>query len=788
MSPEEVLLRGIVDHVPAMLAYWDSSLHCRFANRAYERWFGVSPESLKGRHIRELLGPVLYELNRPHIEAALRGEPQEFEREIPDPSGGSPRHSLANYIPDVFEGVTRGFFVLVTDISGLKRVEAALQASERRLRELFENTPDGVFVTDKDGIFTEVNPTGCRMLGFTRDELVGRSIVEMVPPEDLARQATLKQYLQEGGRETSEWMLRCKDGSFLPTELSLNALADGRLQAFVRDISLRKQAEEARRLYEAKFSGIVSTSSDAIISIDEHQRITLFNPGAEKIFGYRAEEVLGAPLDLLIPERFRAVHRVQAENFVRGHDVARPMGQRGSAIFGRRQNGEEFPADAAISKLQLGGRTILTVVLRDVTEQKRLEREDRFLSEAGAALASSLNLDETLATVARLTFQDLADLCTIHLREPVGNIYRRRVFHPDPSFAAECRLFESIELEPHNPSFTVLETGVSVVVNDFTPEMADAQAQSEEHRLALRRLALRSFLSVPLDAYGRRIGALALASSKPARRYDERDLALAKELAIRVSFALANAQLYDTARRATQARDDVLGVVAHDLRNPLNTIVIVSHLLGKAAGANESASKQIADLRRSALRMRRLIDDLLDVAQMEAGRLVLKREHLPSARVMADAVEAHRTQLTEAGLELYLDFPPVLPDIFADADRLQQVFENLVGNALKFTPSGGFVTLGAEQRSDEVVFRVSDTGSGIRESDLAHVFDRFWQARENPRAGAGLGLSIAKGIVEAHGGRIWVESTLGRGSTFLFTIPAANGIAHAGAEADQHPP
>jgi PAS domain S-box-containing protein len=165
-SPEGDLVRSLVDHLSSMVAYWDSSSRCRFANRAYERWFGVTPESLIGKHISELLGP-LYEMNRPHIEAALRGESQEFEREIPDPSGGPARHSLAHYIPDVVDGAVRGFFVLVTDVSALKRTEAALRESELRFRLTFDEAPIGMALVATDGRFVRVNRALCDIVGYS---------------------------------------------------------------------------------------------------------------------------------------------------------------------------------------------------------------------------------------------------------------------------------------------------------------------------------------------------------------------------------------------------------------------------------------------------------------------------------------------------------------------------------------------------------------------------------------------------------------------------------------------
>jgi signal transduction histidine kinase len=170
--------------------------------------------------------------------------------------------------------------------------------------------------------------------------------------------------------------------------------------------------------------------------------------------------------------------------------------------------------------------------------------------------------------------------------------------------------------------------------------------------------------------------------------------------------------------------------------------------------------------------MARLIEDLLDVTRMEAGRLSVRPEVVAASEVVGDAVEGQRAIAAASGLDLRLALELELPALWADRDRLLQVFENLIGNAVKFTPAGGVVIVGAAPRAGEVVFWVADTGNGIPPADLEHVFDRFWQARSGARRGAGLGLPIAKGIVEAHGGRIWVESTPGRGATFFFTIPA----------------
>lgn len=776
------LLRTLVDKISAMVAYWDSSLRCRLANRAYERWFGVTPESLIGKHISELLGP-LYQLNLPYIEGALRGEPQEFERAIPNPSGGPSRHSLANYIPDIVDGVVRGFFVLVTDISAIKRAELALRESEQRFSLTIDEAPIGMALVALDGRFTRVNRVLCEIVGYTPDELTGLTFQAITHPEDLNADLALVGQLTRGEiprYQLGKRYLR-KDGTSVDIMLSCSLLRgrDGAPLYYVvqiEDITERKRLEDRLRLAEATSSGILSISADAIVSVDEDQRITLFNAGAEKIFGYSRAEVLGASLDLLLPERLRAIHRQHVKTFATGSTVARQMTERGRVILGLRKNGDEFPADATISKLDVGGKTVLTVALRDITEQKRLENEQRFLAEAGLVLATSFDYEEMLTRVAVLAVRDLADLCIVDVVEDDQELRRLKVASRDPSKAWLCELLTRIPRDRRRPHLmqAVLETRRPVFMQRPSAETIASLAQSEEHHRALRAAEIRSMVAVPFVARERLLGAIAFVSSTASRVYGPDDARLAEELARRAALSIENARLYREARRATQARDDILGIVAHDLRNPLNSVLMQARLLRVRRAEPERPSQKPAEvIERAATRMNRLIQDLLDVTRMEAGRLSVEQARVPVQQIVSEAVEAQKPLAMAASLELRLEAAPDLPEVWADRDRLLQVFENLIGNALKFTKPGGHITVGAALREGEVLFGVTDTGSGIPAEDVPHLFDRFWQARKAERRGAGLGLAIVKGLIEAHHGRIWVESRPGQGSTFFFTLPTA---------------
>jgi signal transduction histidine kinase len=279
---------------------------------------------------------------------------------------------------------------------------------------------------------------------------------------------------------------------------------------------------------------------------------------------------------------------------------------------------------------------------------------------------------------------------------------------------------------------------------------------------------------VPLFARGRTFGALTLAAVESDQRYSSSDLQLAQDLASRAALAMDNARLYIEAQRAITARDATLALVSHDLRNPLAVILMKASLMLKDPDKDRRAESRnfIESVRRSAERMNRLIQDLLDVASIEAGRFSIEKKPQLVGPLVSGAVEAMRVQAAPKSLRIDTALPEENRLADCDADRVGQVLTNLIGNAIKFTESGT-ITVRVEPRTSEVCISVSDTGPGIPESDLPHIFDRFWHAQRSARGGFGLGLSIAKGIVEAHGGRIWVESEVGVGSTFFFTLPLA---------------
>jgi signal transduction histidine kinase len=230
------------------------------------------------------------------------------------------------------------------------------------------------------------------------------------------------------------------------------------------------------------------------------------------------------------------------------------------------------------------------------------------------------------------------------------------------------------------------------------------------------------------------------------------------------------------AEAATRMRDEIVAIVSHDLRSPLATVDgAAKYLLASAAATGYRAEDRrlLEMITRAAETMNRMIQDLLDIARIESGGLVVERTEVPVAPLVEEAAAMLRPEAEKGGQQLVCTTGPDLPAICGDRHRLLQILSNLLGNAVKFTPPGGTITLAAERTGEDVEFRVADTGAGIAPENLPRLFDRFWQARRGDRRGLGLGLPIVKALVEAHGSQVEVESALGAGTTFRFRIRAA---------------
>jgi signal transduction histidine kinase/DNA-binding response OmpR family regulator len=402
------------------------------------------------------------------------------------------------------------------------------------------------------------------------------------------------------------------------------------------------------------------------------------------------------------------------------------------------------------------------------------EQRARFLAAAGERLSASLDVEGTLRELARLAVPTLADVCIVDIVDADGSLRRVDVTHADPAAAPIAAVLRDLGDERRVTTLTrrAVDTGLPVVIDQVDEGFLRDLAITEEHLNALRALQSRAVIAVPLVARANTLGAVAFVATNPARHYGDEERTLAVELARRAALAMDNARLYTAAQAATRARDDVLAIVSHDLRNPIHTIQMSAALLQELyPDPQELLVRQLAVIRRAGRRANALIQDLLDVSRIESGTLAVERGPLDAQSLVDDVIVELKPIAEEKQLVLEGAWSGAPAEVPGDRDRLIQAFSNLISNAVKFTPAGGRIEMSGAVVNGMVEYRIRDTGAGISAEHLPHLFDRFWQAKRTGRAGAGLGLFITHGIAEAHRGTLTVESVEGQGSTFVVRLP-----------------
>ncbi|HEX6135878.1 MAG TPA: PAS domain S-box protein [Longimicrobiales bacterium] len=669
------------------------------------------------------------------------------------------------------------------------RAEVALRTSEERFRSIFEQAGIGIVLADADGRFLLTNPVMQRFLGYSANELEGMRFTEITHPDDIDRDADNFRELIDGTRDFYQIEKRYvrRDDSVVWGRLTASIMRDpagayASAVGMVEDITERKALEQER----TRLTAVLEATSDFVGTATADGRVLSLNRAARGIVGVQdTEDVRRLWIADLHPPLI--LSRILGE----GIPAAIRDGIWSGETAVRSRDGREIPVSQVIlaHRNPAGEVDFLSTVMRDISDRKRREQDERFLLEASGVLTESLDENEILAAIARLLASRRADYCIVDRLNPDGSPGLAIAAHRDP--AAQPLVDELSALPPRHgqrPGIgAVLETGNSERVVEVTEAWLSA-AGDGAHIDLLRRLGVRSQVVVPISAHHRVLGAITLARSTMPDPFSAEDLALAEELASRTAVAVENCRLYLESRQATHTRDEVLRIVAHDLRNPLWTIGLAAESVLEQlpeSMARERHKLELID--RSIQISNRLLQDLLDVARMQAGRLTVEQAPVATAALAHEAVELHRQLAEEHSLELEAELPEHLPPVAADRDRILQVFSNLIGNAIKFTPRGGHITVRADHANGAVRFSVSDTGPGIPEEDRVHLFDPFWQARPGVK-GAGLGLSLSRGIVEAHGGNIDVHSEPDVGSTFWFTIPVAEIAAAdaAGADGDTH--
>ena len=706
-----------------------------------------------------------------------------------------------------------------------------------RLAAIVQSSDDAIVSKDLDGTIVTWNPAAERMFGYTAAEVIGRSIRIVIPADRQSEEDEVLRRIRRGDAVAHFETIRLRrDGTPFPISLSVSPVRDESgvvvgATKIARDITEREQAKDElaaahalRTDLEHRLLALVAASGSLLMSPQVKDVLPAVTRIAGELIGadahavwrfdpdtaawrvasstnlsraFTAEPVPGEPHDpdlsdlnapIVAEDVFAAPALASRAGAFRAEGIsslmAMPLTLRGapsaSLVLYYKQPHRFTPVETQtiIAIANIAAAAITTAELYD--EQRRSRLDSEFLAEAGRALSTTLNYEETLRNVAREAVPYFADWCAVDLIGPDGAVVPLAIAHVNPAKIDLARRFlERFPIDPASPYSVaaVLRTGQPAMMEYLPVDRIIATVPDEERRQAILDLHITSFMIVPLTANGRTFGALTFASAESGRRYSPADLAIAQGVASRAAMSADNARAYEEARRANRLKEDFIATLSHELRTPLNALLGYARMLERGMLAADQHAHVFQVIERNATSLARIVDDVLDMSRIASGKLRLTIQTIDVGRIVARSAEAILPLAEAKGVRLEIT-PAAGPILLeADGDRIQQVLWNLMSNGVKFTPSGGRVEVrfGRAGTTDRVEFVVQDTGAGISPDFVPHVFERFRQADSGlsrEHGGLGLGLAVARDLVELHGGTLRAESPgLGHGATFVVDLP-----------------
>ncbi len=738
-----------------------------YVNPAFTAVTGYTSAEVLGQSPRFLQGPDTDRAEVARLGEAIERREQVRAELINYRKDGTPFAVELNIAPVASEdGHVRHFASIQRETTERRQNEEALQRAQQELEQTLERITDVFVAFDREFRFTYINRSAERLMGLRRDELLGQRIWDRFP-ETVETEAW---HAYHRAIETQEPVafeyLSPISHRWLAFQVYPSPYG---LSVFARDVTHERETLAALRRSELRYRTLFENSLEAMFLTLPGGRIFAANPAACELFGYTEEELIrmgrAGILDLDDPATRRVVAERDRNPQYRGEvEIIRKDGRRIPIEF---STGTYFDETGV-------GKTALFV--RDVTVRKRAQTTAEVLAASGQLLAAGLDERSVVEGLLNIVVPRLAEAALVFLMN--GDI------ESGPCKLAGGRCPEGLEHLIGSELVRGRDFGVLGVLAGGPPFQLDDATRpaavreeevcDDEQRGVLASLDLCALLVVPLVARGQTVGALALLRRSRAGPFDAQDEQLAMELAGRTALAMENARLYADQIAAAQLRDDVMAMVSHDLRNPINAMALdvqyLARLLSRQPG--REGEKEIASrLGRSVERATRMIADLLDVTAIEAGQLNMVPRPQDVGLLVDEVVRTARPAAAERSIRVRSDVSPDMPRVEIDADRIHQVLGNLLSNAIKFTPPEGEVTVGAAIERDRLHLWVADDGPGIAPEDVPHLFERFWQAQPG-RHGVGLGLPIALGIVEAHGGHLDVDTAPGRGTTMHVWLPA----------------